>query len=312
MSASLQFTETGERKHGADAHWVATAGDEKVGECSLWWQSAPQLPGETLGVIGHYSANEACGPALLNHACEQLRLHGCTLAIGPMDGNTWRSYRLITERGSEPPFFLELDHPPALPEQFRNSGFAPLAEYTSALADDLDVTDPRMARIEHRMRERGIMLRSMRIESLDEDLRHIYAVSITSFQRNFLFTPLPESEFMEQYRPIQSCVRPELVILAFDGVRPVGFVFAIPDYLEPQRGAPLATVILKTLAVLPEPALAGLGNLLLWHVHEVAKSLGFKRVIHALMHESNTSRNLSGRYAKPFRRYTLFSRKLVP
>ena len=69
---------------------------------------------------------------------------------------------------------------------------------------------------------------------------------------------------------------------------------------------------MKTLAVLPEPALAGLGNLLLWRVHEEAKRLGFKRVIHALMHESNTSRNLSGRYAKPFRRYTLFARKLAP
>ena len=27
---------------------------------------------------------------------------GCTLAVGPMDGSTWRCYRLLTERGTEP------------------------------------------------------------------------------------------------------------------------------------------------------------------------------------------------------------------
>jgi hypothetical protein len=33
-------------------------------------------------------------------------------------------------------------------------------------------------------------------------------------------------------------------------------------------------------------------------------------VIHALMHESNNSLNLSGHYARPFRRYALFARDL--
>jgi len=313
MNALFQFSETGEHKHGADGHWAAMAANVKVGECSLWWQTVPQLPGERLGVIGHYSASEACGPALLNHACEQLRSYGCTMAVGPMDGNTWRSYRLMTERGPEPPFFLETNHPPEWPDQFRCAGFTPLAEYTSALADDLDAVDPRIAGVEQRLSKRGITLRSLRMDALDEDLQHIYAVSIASFQRNFLFTPIAEGEFMEQYRPIRDYVRPELVILAFDGIRPVGFVFAIPDYLEPQRGAPSATVVLKTLAVLPGPATAGLGNLLLSRIHEEAKRLGFKRVIHALMHESNTSRNLSAHYAtNTFRRYTLFSRRLAP
>lgn len=41
-----------------------------------------------------------------------------------------------------------------------------------------------------------------------------------------------------------------------------------------------------------------------------ARALGFTRAIHALMHETNKSRNLSAHYAKTIRRYTLFSKKL--
>lgn len=312
MSLPVEFLETSERKQCADGHFVAISNGMKVGECSLWWKSVPKLHGEALGLVGHFSANEAAGSALLNHACELLRSQGCTMAVGPMDGNTWRNYRLITERGSEPPFFMEVNHPPSQVDQFRNADFSPLAEYTSALAANLDLTDSRVERAERRLSERGIILRTLSIESLDEDLRHIYALTVKSFQNNFLFTPIGENEFMKQYRAIRDAVRPELVILAFDGACPVGFVFAIPDYLEPQRGTPLVTVILKTLAVLPGAGMTGLGNVLVSRIHKEAQQLGFKRVIHALMHENNASRNLSGHYAKEFRRYALFSRKLQP
>ena len=37
--------------------------------------------------------------------------------------------------------------------------------------------------------------------------------------------------------------------------------------------------------------------------------LGFRRAIHALMHETNVSRTISGRYARTIRRYALFSRR---
>jgi hypothetical protein len=39
--------------------------------------------------------------------------------------------------------------------------------------------------------------------------------------------------------------------------------------------------------------------------------MGFRRAIHALMHETNVSRRLSDRYARTMRRYALFSRPLA-
>jgi hypothetical protein len=61
-------------------------------ECRLWWRQVPNWPGRRLGLIGAFSAEHGAScAALLEEACARLREAGCTHAVGPMDGNTWRS-----------------------------------------------------------------------------------------------------------------------------------------------------------------------------------------------------------------------------
>jgi GNAT superfamily N-acetyltransferase len=281
-------------------------------EAWLWWQHVPKLPGERLGVIGGFEATSRAATArVLARAEAELRSHDCTLAIGPMDGNTWRRYRLVTDPGTEPPFFLEPANPPEWPEWWRMAGFEPLAEYYSAATDDLSARDVRLDGVAARMAAAGITIRSLNPEHFDEELARIYEVSVVAFQDNYLYTPLPREAFLAQYRAIQPRVEPELVLLAEHGGKSVGYVFAMPDYAQAQRSEPVTTAIVKTLAVLPARANAGLGALLLGEVHAAAQRLGFTRAIHALMHETNKSRNLSAHYARTIRRYTLFAKRLT-
>jgi GNAT superfamily N-acetyltransferase len=294
----------------ADLQLQATVGNGHA-EASLWWTHVPPLAGERLGVIGGFAATdpEVAGQ-LLERATEALRSHGCTLAVGPMDGNTWRRYRFVTDAGTEPPFFLEPTNPPEWPGWWRSAGFAPLAEFYSSATTDLAGRDPRLDAVSARMAAEGVAIRPLEPAQFEAELRRIYEVSVVSFRENYLYTPLPQEAFLAQYRAIQNRVRPELVLLAEHAGRPVGYVFAMPDLAQAQRGAPVTTVIVKTLAVLPGRAYAGLGALLLGEVHTAARRLGFSRAIHALMHETNKSRNLSAHYAEVIRRYTLFSRRL--
>ncbi|MBV9712853.1 MAG: hypothetical protein JO011_18285, partial [Ktedonobacteraceae bacterium] len=97
----------------ADAHWILEGDDGGIqARCSLWWKNVPQLPDQRIGLIGHYAAYDtASAVSLLQLACKELARQGCTLAVGPMDGSTERRYRLLSERGTEPPFFLEPDNP---------------------------------------------------------------------------------------------------------------------------------------------------------------------------------------------------------
>jgi GNAT superfamily N-acetyltransferase len=295
-----------------DASWMLADDAGRVAaRCSLWWSVTPAHTDHRLGLIGHYAIAqpEAAAP-LLQLACEQLAAHGCTLAVGPMDGNTWQRYRLLTERGTEPIFFLEPDNPDDWPGHFRDQEFTALAQYYSALNTALDRQEPRIEDIAERVAGQGITLRPLAPNRFEVELRAIHALSLESFRDNLLYTPIGVEDFVAQYRGIQPYVRPELVFLAERQGRLVGFLFAIPNLLQAQRGAAIDTIIIKTMAVHPDCGGIGFGSLLMARCHEMAHKLGYTRAIHALMHEDNRSRKISSHTARPIRRYTLFAKPL--
>ena len=229
-----------------------------------------------------------------------------------MDGTTWRPYRFVVDRGTEPPFFLEPWNPPGWPEQWATAGFSPLAFYTSAVSHDLNTDDPRTSGAATRLAAAGISIRAFDPAQPEAELRRIFRLSIRSFTGNLFYGPIAESEFLEQYRRLLPFVRPELVLLAERDGNLVGIVVALPDVLQARGGGVVDTVIVKTVAVDPEASGMGLAGLLVALVQCRASRLGFRRAVHALMHETNRSRRISDRYARTFRRYALLSRSLAP
>ena len=294
----------------ADTHWMLDSGDSVRARCSLWWSDTPHVPGHRVGIIGHYAACDAeAATCMLQLACKELARQGCTLAVGPMDGNTNQRYGLLTQRGTEPLFFLEPDNPDDWPDHFTSSGFAPLANYYSALQVGLDREDPRVPTLAKWFDKEGGVIRSLDAAHFEDELRRIYHVVVASFRDNFLASPIAEADFLDQNRLLRPYVRPELVLLAECEGEPVGFVFVIPDWLQAQRGAALDTIVVKTLAVHPAYAGKGLGTLLAGRVREIAHNLGYTRAIHAFMHERNISRRISqANGGRIIRRYTLYSK----
>jgi GNAT superfamily N-acetyltransferase len=283
----------------------------KIAGCSLWWSEPLMVNGHPAGLIGHYAAETPeAGCALLQQALQELRDHGCALAVGPMDGNTWGNYRFVTGGSGEPPFFLEPDHPPEWPAHFRAVGFTPLARYHSTITDHLDEPDPKADRAQARLEASGCMIRPLDASRLDDDMKSIHHLSLSAFQSAFLYQPIPFDAFAAAQARLIPLLRPDLVLLAERRGEPVGFVFAIPDVLQAGRGVPVDTVIIKSLAVLPGRDQAGLGVCLVRRIHQTAHELGYSRVIHALMHEANTSLNIHRSASHPLREYTLFCRTL--
>ena len=115
-------------RDGADLYLAVERDRCLAARCSLWWSTVPPLEGARAGYIGHYAAaDDRAAETLLESACRELAKHRCAVAIGPVDGSTWRKYRFVVERGGEPPFFLEPDNPDEWPAQFLRCGFAILA-----------------------------------------------------------------------------------------------------------------------------------------------------------------------------------------
>ena len=296
--------------HAPDATWLVTNGESVIARASAWWSAAPPLPGESLGAVGHFAASSRDATRMvLDAASEALRSRGATLAVGPMDGNTWRRYRLVIDAGTEPPFFLEPTNPPEWPRWFADAGWKRHSEYVSSVNDDLSRVDPAGAEKVRALTQRGVVMRELRLDDYDAELRRIYAVARVSFAGAYLYTPIDEDDFVAQYAAAKPAVVPRLVTIAeHDGI-PVGFCFCVPDVNERAQGRPMRTAILKTFAVLP--GYTGLGGALADRTHAEARRLGFTRVIHALMHVSNDrSRALSRRIAHEIRRYALFERRV--
>ncbi|GJD15747.1 hypothetical protein RIVM261_007030 [Rivularia sp. IAM M-261] len=306
---SHNFVQT-EEVTDADAYWQLVSDQKVVGQYSLWWKNTPSLNGCKLGYIGHYEVLDENATEVLAHACNQLASLGCNLAVAPIDGNTWQRYRLLTERGVHPAFFLEPNNPDNWRRHFIEQNFTPLANYSSSLNTDLTQIDSRLQSVKQRCEQANIHIRALDLQNQEQELHRIYTVAIQSFRNNFLFTPINEAQFIAQYQSLLPYIQPELVLIAEHEQNPIGFLFAIPDWLQKQRGEPVNTIIIKTVAILPKRIYAGLGNLLVAQCQQIAHQLEYSQAIHALMHDANPSRNLSSRYATTIRRYTLFSKKL--
>jgi hypothetical protein len=108
--------------HAPDRTVLALRAGTLVARCSCWWTLTASLEGRRIGAIGHYAAaNASVGRALLDRACGILRAAGVSMAVGPLDGTTWRRYRFVVARGDEPPFFLEPDNPEDWPAHWTRS-----------------------------------------------------------------------------------------------------------------------------------------------------------------------------------------------
>jgi GNAT superfamily N-acetyltransferase len=304
---------------GADAHLVRlNDGCCVTARCSIWAHGTPLLDGVRVGVIGHYAAADAdAGKALLLDCCERLAASGCPLAVGPMDGSTWRSYRFITRRGDEPTFLFEPDHPDDWPDHFAAAGFRTLARYVSTVNDDLARRDDRLGRIEARMNRDGVRVRPIVAGDMRAELSCIHEVCLTAFADAFLYTPIARQAFLDLYERVVPFVEPRLVLVAEHAGRTVGFIFALPDLNQARRGDVIDTLVVKTLAtlpgVVPDRRYAGLGTLLLDRCQQAGRELGCRRAIHALMRADNQRvQALTGKYARPFREYALFARETRP
>ncbi len=294
------------QRDAPDAHLQLFAGSELLARASLWLNGPRLSPTERTGLIGHYAAvNAEAGRAILEAACQPLQAAGCARVIGPMDGSTWKSYRLVSDAGSEAPFLLEPKNPLSWNEHFLESGFDVLATYHSNLCLS-PAPDERVPRVRERLAAQGITTRAANPAQLDAELEAIHDLALESFSRNFLYSPLSKSDFLELYRPALSKLPPGFTRIAEHGGRAVGFAFAVPDLLRPQ----MDTLILKTVGVRGGRQYAGLGALLGDELHDLARASAMPRVIHALIHDANVSGNASARTGGVMRRYALYTRPL--
>jgi len=296
----------------ADQHFAALDRDQQVrARCSIWWRDTANVNGSTTGAIGHYAATDAeYGRIVLQHALRELKNRRCDIAVGPLDGNTWRRYRFVTERGDAKPFFLEPDNPDEWPLHFGSAGFSALAHYVSEINPDMANRQPELGSLRGKFANLGVQIKPVDIENPVDDMAGIYRVVCESFKAAFMYTPLDIDSYCSVYEPLLTQVDPRLMLVAKHDGEVVGFVLAPPDFLQLEYQHRMDAIVIKTVAVLPQQAYSGLGRVLIVDLLKNAIDMGFTTAISALMHAKNRSQKISSDCAGPMRAYALFVKEL--
>lgn len=258
------------------------------------WDEAPAA------AVGAFSCKTIeGGQEVLRQAISFVRASGLRQIIGPMDGDTWHTYRFVTQTDGSPAFLLEPGYSQEGIDVFKGAGFTQISQYFSArvpIAQTARTSPPETI--------------DYTIEPWDgtdpEGLfEQVFDLSKRAFAQNAFYKPITRDAFLAMYMPMVPLLNRELIFFAR---RPdqtlVGFLFGTPNYAE---GPKPSSVILKTYASLAR----GAGQHLAFAFHRAAALQGYDTAIHALIHDDNLSALRSASEgADVFRRYGLFGLKL--
>lgn len=271
------------------------------GAAALLYRDGPSHEGHRTAAIGKFTCDAAdSGRRLLDGIMARLGAEKFGAVIGPMDGDTWHSYRLVTESDGTPPFLLEPTSRSQDRAAFLGAGFTPISDYISARTAIGSATLERPA-----FSLPGLTIRAWDGKDPHSLIGPLFELSAAAFSTNPFYKPLDFDGFRALYEPIIPRIDQRHVMFAHDDAgKLAGFIFSIPNWLE---GPKPSTLIIKTYAT----TVKGGGRMLLDRAHRQAAGLGFTFAIHALMHNNNISRNASAKHGgKIFRRYQLMGRLL--
>ena len=280
---------------------------------TCFYSRTPEVDGKHIGAIGELKMdNKEVGLELLNKCEEIFKEKGISKIVAPMNGNTWKQYRTIKESTDEPPFLMENVSPIEFNEIFVSAGYYETGTYTSTKGKISDFyNEDVLDEIEKIIKDEGITIRILDKTNGVEDLRKIYNVSVKSFARNPFYTPIEERDYLEQYTNYLDKVDEDFILLAEKEGREVGFLFAIPNLIEIQTKGKIESLILKTIAVLPEYESLGIGNVMTRMIARKAIDKGYKNWIFAFMYKDNTSQKLAQRNGTHvIREYALYGKDI--
>ncbi len=298
---------------GKDIKVILIQDGQEKAKATCYFEDTPKVNEKNVGCIGDFETDTQDNGVILLNKCEEiLKEKNVSLIVAPMNGNTWKKYRTMKYTNGENMFLLENVNPIDHNEILKNAGFKEIHTYTSTKGLIKDSYKSEIFNeIEENLKEEKIEIRNFNKSDYITDLKKIYNVSKQSFNRNPFYTEIDEDSFLKQYEGYIQMVDEELILIAEKEGKEIGFVFCIPNFNEAKEGKEISTLILKTIAIIPEYEYLGLGNVLLNRISKKAIDKGFKQWIFAFMYSNNTSQKMAKRNnTQLIREYALYGKEV--
>ena len=288
--------------------------EKNLANATCFWKNTPKIDGKNIGAIGEFEYEiEEAGIKVLNKCEEILKSKNVKTIVAPMNENTWKKYRTLKFSRGDDMFLLENVNPIEHNDLFIKAGFKELYTYTSTKGLIKDAyTSESLDIIEEKIKSENIKIRKFNKANYIEDLKKIYNISIKSFYRNPLYTDIKEEEFLKQYEQYIHMIDEDLILIAEKDNEEIGFVFSMPDYNELKNTGKINTIIVKTIAVIPEYEKLAIGNVMLRKISQIAKKKEYEKWIFAFMYSNNTSQKMAKRNrTEVIREYALYGKEII-
>jgi hypothetical protein len=255
-------------------------------------------------VLGNYQCIDEMAIAQLffREIEKYTKLRGAKILVGPMNGDTWHSYRFSTLE--KPRFFLEANHKNYYLDQWKNAGFCTLAQYQTnreEIQTHLDLPD-----YQSYFDGKGITVRHFNMQESDAELCLLHGFCSELFKNNLFFSPISESDFVAMYQTILPLLNPNLIYYFMDNEQMVGLLFAVENRFNPNE------IIVKTIARHPAEKYKGLAHMFsaLFHVDLI--EMGIESMLHAYFQVDNNSARISTNYGgEMYQQHVLLSKTIA-
>jgi hypothetical protein len=156
--------------------------------------------------------------------------NGLATLRGPFNFTTNDTAGLLTDAFDSPPVIEMTYNPPYYPRLIESWGLRKAMDLYAYFFDVAGMDRGRIKKLGQHAEKRGITYRSINKRIFQREVKIFKEVYNQAWSRNWGFVPLTEAEIDNYAKNFKDIVDPDLVIFAFDGEKPVGSLWALPDY----------------------------------------------------------------------------------
>ncbi len=269
---------------------------------------------EKTGFFGFFESVDDYSVAekLLQTAVDWVHRQGMDRVRGPMNFTTNHDVGLLVDGYDRPPVFMMTYNPRYYAEFLEKFGFAKAMDLYAYYGTAAQGIPPRLMRvIEHVKKRSGCTIRAIDFANFKREVAAVKEVYNGAWAANWGFVPLSDEEFDFTAKDMKKIADPELILIAEDNGRPVGFSMALPDInqvLIKLNGRLLPFGLLKllwltkvrritdgirviTMGFLPEYQKRGLDNVLYLETFKRGVDLGYRWAETSWILENNEMMN---------------------
>lgn len=224
-------------------HFLARDDGRVVGRLSAFVnRELRTAEGMPIGTLGLFECQEEYSIArdLFAAGIDWLsRTHHIGTIWGPMNGDIWHGYRLMTHGFEQEPFVGEPYNKPYYAKFFEQFGFTVRQEWDSVEIEGAELITKMIGRGKQRLdllEAKGYKFKFWSPQDSESQIRTLHRVLCESYRGFLGFTPIPFDQFAGLFKQMQVALDPDLFLLAYDpDGRCAGFAVAFPDLAEAVR-----------------------------------------------------------------------------